>query len=326
VRVTAEDVLGGGEAHGAAPLQSGLAAHFGRPTSGGREGWKAELSLEFEERQGRTVIARQLHRGPLRIQRPFYPERNGSCHVYVLHPPGGVVGGDELELAVRGAVGSRALLTTPGATKLYRSPGDAARIHQHFQVQERGVLEWFPHETIAFDGAQAELATHVSLAEGASYAGWEVVCLGRPAARERFLQGRLRFEQRIERGGKLQWLERTEFRGGDAMLQANWGMAGHVVLGTFVIAPAQAPESSWVEVLREALAPPGEGATAEAHERAPELGVESHFAVTQVSGVLVLRYLGDHAQQAVALFRRAWQMIRPRYAGVAAVAPRIWHT
>ncbi len=54
-------------------------------------GWKANLSLEFKATALRTVISKREHKGPLAIQRPFYPE-DDVCHVYLLHPPGGVVG------------------------------------------------------------------------------------------------------------------------------------------------------------------------------------------------------------------------------------------
>jgi urease accessory protein len=280
-------------------------------------GWRASLSLGFEPRHGRTVLAHQAHFGPLRVQRPFYPEPNGTCHVYVLHPPGGVVGGDELEVSVRGVADGRALLTTPGATKLYRSLGAEAVIRQSFELEGDFCLEWLPQETIAFAGAEARVATCVALSRGASYAGWEVVCLGRPAAGERFERGSLRLEHRIEREGKLQWIERAEYLGGDRVLDAPWGLAGHSVVGTFVIAPGVPPDESWVEAVR-ALS---------RSEAEPDVNPPSatNFAVTLVSSVVVLRYLGDHAREAASLFRRAWQVLRPRYASHA-VPPRIWNT
>lgn len=311
MRVTAED-------SGPAPVW--LARDAACFDTSARQGWKAQLDLGFAPRFGRTAIVSQSHVGPLRIQRPFFPESNGTCHVYVLHPPGGVVGGDELEVNLQSTAGARTLMTTPGATKLYRSLGPEAQVRQRFELEGDACLEWFPQETIAFEGAHASIETRVRLAPQATYAGWELVCLGRPAAGERFQRGSLRLEHRIERAGKLQWIERAEFRGGDAMLEAAWGMAGHAVIGTFVIAPAVAPDASWVHELRDALGEP-RGA-AEDDDPTPR---PSNFAVTLVLQTLVLRYLGDHAHQAASLFRRAWKVIRPRYAA-AAVAPRIWHT
>ena len=63
-------------------------------------GWQAAMDLHFNGSGARTVITRRRHVGPLRIQKPFYPG-DGACHVYLLHPPGGLVGGDVLDVTVR---------------------------------------------------------------------------------------------------------------------------------------------------------------------------------------------------------------------------------
>jgi urease accessory protein len=153
----------------------------------GAEDWHAQLRLELERRDGRTILARSTHEGPLRVQRPFYPEgKDGPCHIYVLHPPGGVVSGDRLLVDVRAGEGSEVLLTTPGATKLYRARGDDdATLVQRFTVAEGARVEWLPPETIAYDGTVARVSTEVELAETSSYVGWEILCLGRPAAHAR---------------------------------------------------------------------------------------------------------------------------------------------
>ncbi len=276
-----------------------------------RGGWDASLKLSLERRGERTVIARQSHRGPLRIQRPFYPESNGTCHVYVLHPPGGVVGGDILATEVEGSGPGAGLLTTPGAAKLYRSDERWAEIGQSFDVRDAFCLEWFPQETIAFNGCYGNLRTRAKLSRDASYAAWDIVCLGRPACGERFTRGALRFEHSIERAGKLQWMERAVYRAGDRIFDAPWGLAGHAVLGTFVVAAAFEATEDWVHGVRQVFA---------------DLEEDPRISATLVSQVLVVRYLGDHAHEATSLFRRAWAYLRPLYMGQSAVAPRIWQT
>ncbi|MGB5651682.1 MAG: urease accessory protein UreD, partial [Sedimenticolaceae bacterium] len=84
------------------------------------------MRLGFRAGPDSTVLAERQRHGPLAVQRPFYPE-GGVCHVYLLHPPGGVVGGDVLGIDVKLAQGAQALITTPGATKFYRSAGALAR-------------------------------------------------------------------------------------------------------------------------------------------------------------------------------------------------------
>lgn len=257
---------------------------------------------------------RSAHLGPLRVQRPFYPEGDHeACHVYVLHPPGGVVSGDQLTTELALGEHTRALLTAPGASKLYRArqAADAtpmsADIQQHFRVGEQATLEWLPHETIAFDGARAAVVTRVELAASATYAGWELWCLGRPACGERFTHGELKSELSVRREGKLCYLERGLFRGGDPLLDARWGLAGMPVWGSFLVASPHVSET-WVSALRDAL------------DEAP------YWAATLVSRVLLVRYLGNSTREARRLFESAFHVLRPLYAGRPAVHPRIWST
>lgn len=248
------------------------------------------------------------------MQRPFHPEGpQGACHVYVLHPPGGIVGGDCLTLDVEVHADAQALLTTPGASKLYRARAHTeALLAQRFEVARGGVLEWLPQETIVFDGAMTQAATEVSLAAEAHYAGWEIVCLGRPASAERFLRGELRSGLSIRRADRLIYLERGLYRGGDPSLAAPWGLGGSPVVGTFVVASPLAT-TAWVSEVREAVSEllhPSDG----------------RAAATLVSGVLVVRYLGGSTRVARRLFERAFGVLRPLYAGQPAVLPRIWST
>jgi urease accessory protein len=278
-------------------------AHFGQA-----DGWRASLELSFDRRADKTVLARSRHFGPLRVQRPFYPERNGTCHVYVLHPPGGVASGDQLRVELALEADACALLTTPGATKLYRSRGAEAHIVQRMSLAEGACLEWLPQETIVFDGAEASLETQIDLAPGAVYAGWEIVCLGRPACGESFERGRLRSALRLRRGGRLRYAERGDYLGGGPVLSQPWGLGGAPVFGLFVLADERADES-WVERVREQVQCQA-----------------GNFAVTLMSGLLLGRYLGSSTLDARASFESMFGVLRPLYTSGTAITPRIWRT
>ena len=148
--------------------------------------WKADLSLGFRYENDRTVLAEKCFSGPLVVQKPLYPEGDDVCHAIVVHPPAGIVGGDQLSVRVRAAPQSAVLMTTPGAGKWYRSAGPWASQKLCFDVG--GSLEWLPQETIVFDGALADIACEVNLGADASYIGWEILCLGRAGSGERFSQ------------------------------------------------------------------------------------------------------------------------------------------
>lgn len=272
-------------------------------------GWAATLELEFERRGERTVLARRSHRGPLAIQRTFHPEADGTCHAYVLHPPGGLVSGDQLVLDARLDAGARALLTTPAATKLYRSAGATVKQTQRFRVAAGARLEWLPEATIAYRGAHAALATRVELEPGAAFVGVELLCLGRPANAERFGAGSVMQRLEIFRGASPLLIERARHAGGSHALEAALGLAGAPVVGTLVCVGEHAAAELCAE-LRDAL-----------FEHAP-----GESAATALASALVCRYRGASIERAQRAFRAAWALLRRACFASPAVAPRIWAT
>jgi urease accessory protein len=268
--------------------------------------WKAELHLEFERREGRTVLAKRWHDGPLIVQKPLYPEGDAVCHAIVVHPPAGIAGGDELEFSARASEGAAALLTTPGAGKWYRSGGAWARQRLAFDARDGACIEWLPQETIVYDGALADIRTEVRLAGSACFIGWEIVCFGRTGSGERFERGECRLETALRRDGKLLRLERGRIDGGGALLDSPAGMAGEPVCGTLLASAAG---------LEDLLAP--------CREAQPESGAG---AATLLPGVMVARYLGSSSESAKRYFAHLWRILRPAIAGIEAHEPRIWKT
>ena len=272
-----------------------------------RAGWHAHLTLGFAKADSRTRLVRRAHEGPLVVQKPLYPEGDDVCQCIVVHPPGGIAGGDDIELRVDVDTGAHAQLTTPGATRWYRNVGAPAAQRIAFQVEHGAVLEWLPQGTIVFDGAHATSDIRVELAGNASYIGWDVVCLGRTASSEQFTQGRWRQRCDIERDGALIWSERMVLDGNSPWLMSPAGLNGAPVFGTFV-AMSSAFGDSILKACR-ALAPS-----------------EGDGAVTRLPGTLVARYRGASSEAAHAYFSAVWSVVRPRVAGRDAVEPRIWQT
>lgn len=271
-------------------------------------GWQAELELRFARRGDATVLAARRHLGPLAVQRPLYPEGEAVCHAIVLHPPAGVAGGDELAIDVRVERHARALLTTPGAGKWYRSDGRLATQRLSFVVEAGGALEWLPQETIVFDAARAHMGTEVDLGADAVFVGWEIVCLGRSAAGERFRRGCLRLATRIRRGGRLLWHEQGRLEGGSPWLDSPAGFAGCSVSATLLAAGAAA-DAGLLAACREL------GSTADAR-----------WGVSALPELLVARWLGHSGEAARDYLTRIWQRVRPALLGREAQTPRIWST
>jgi len=271
-------------------------------------GWCASLALGFAREGGRTVLRERRHVGPLRVQRPFYPEGPAACHVYVLHPPGGVVGGDRLEIAGTVDVGASALLTTPAAGKFYMSAGPVAVQNLRWSVRDGATLEWLPQENIIYDGANATLSVHVDVAPNACFLGWEVLCLGRPASGHGFMDGSLRTRMEIWREGMPLYIERSHFDAPGEMLGARWGLAQRCVTGTLLCTGHYTRE---LDTLRQ---------------QASATVTEGWVAMTQLPEVLVCRYLGASTEEARSCFWQLWERLRPLALGRAPCRPRIWDT
>ena len=268
--------------------------------------WRAQLALEYERRDARTVLATRRHDGPLVVQKSLYPEGDAVCHNIIVHPPAGIVGGDSLEINARVGAQAHALLTTPGAAKWYRSAGAWAQQKNVFVLEKDACLEWLPQETIVFDGALARLHTEVSLDAGARYIGWEVLCLGRGSG-ERFERGQCQSSVMVSRGGKPSWMERGGLAAGGLLMHSPAGLNGKTVCGTLT-AVAENMDALDLNACRAVTAKKG-GA-----------------AVTLLPGVMVARYLGDSSEAAKQYFVALWQIVRTVVAGRAAIEPRIWRT
>ncbi|WP_170942902.1 urease accessory protein UreD [Candidatus Dactylopiibacterium carminicum] len=216
--------------------------------------WRAHLDLLIEARAQRSVLARNRHEGPLRVQKALYPEGEGVCQVLVLHPPAGIAGGDQLRIEVEVTAGAHAQLTTPGAGKWYKARGAEQALATQavdLRVAPGAVLEWLPQEVIVFDRANALATTTVTLAPGARAIGWDILCLGRQASGEQFAQGcyRQRFRLQDEAGRPL-WQEAMQLGGGDAAMSSAVALEGHTVFGSLWIA-GTAPDAELVGKLRE---------------------------------------------------------------------------
>ena len=266
--------------------------------------WQASLRLGFR-RDGAVIrLAQREHSGPLRVQKALYPEDPAICHAIVVHPPGGVVGGDRLAIAAHVGDNAHAFLTTPGAAKWYRANGKVAQQHVTLDVAAGGSLEWLPQETIFFNDAHVGLEHHVTLAPDAAYLGCEILCLGRRAAGETFAAGRIGQRTSIRRGGRLLWWEQGALT--PALRDSPVGMAGASVCATLLACGPQVPP----DVLQAVRA----------------LADVPHFGATRMKHVFVVRWLGDDSEAARDIMLAAWRLLRPAVLGRAPTDPRSWRT
>lgn len=269
--------------------------------------WHAGLELAYGRFGDCTRPTTRRHFGPLRVQKHLYPEGSEVCQHIIVHPPGGIAGGDRLDIAANVGAHAWAQLTSPGAAKWYRAGGPA---HQHLQlnVADGATLEWLPQETIVFSAAQAELSTQIELSGSARLLYWDIVALGRPACGERFERGHFQQRLDIRRDGALLWHERQRIVGGDGLLDSPVGLAGRTVFGTLLIT-GEIPDTL-LESCRELN----------------QYSATVRGDLSQLPGLVVARCLADEALHARGWMIELWKRLRPALLGREAVAPRIWST
>lgn len=270
------------------------------------KGWQACLNLGFEKQSVKTVLCSREQLGPLTVQRPFYPEGD-VCHLYLLHPPGGVVGGDELRINVEVKEKGNALITTPGATKFYLNSGKLAKQIQTLVVKKNSSLEWFPQENIFFNDTHSQLMTRIELENDAQFMGWEINCYGRPASNELFEKGHVGTNLEILREGEFLLLDKLTINDSDA-IQSPACLNGNACFGTFI--SAQATNES-LDKAREAI---------------KGVAKDVQIGITLLDDILIARCLGQFSEKVMSALKLIWMALRPDILGRSACHPRIWST
>lgn len=278
------------------------------PTPTPSFGWQGQLHLVYADRAGTTVPIWSEATAPLKLQKPLYPDSARTCHSVLVHTAGGMVGGDQLDLQVQLQPQTQVLITTAAANKIYRSSGALTQQTTTLCLEAESCLEWFPQETIVFNGAQYRQTTRIELAPGATWVGWDITRFGRSARGEQFLEGQWRSQLEIwSPQGQPLWIDRQYLDGGSPVLQSQHGLAGYPVIASFVLIGMTVPPA-WIEELRDRT-----------------LGLtQGELGLTRLPSGLVCRYRGSSSQEARRSLIKIWQYLRSHYGSGSTQIPRVW--
>lgn len=273
-------------------------------------GWLAQLNIEYTRHENRTV-ANFEHQGPLRLLKSLYPEGETICHNVLIHPPSGLVGGDTLDIQIHLRAQTHALLTTPGASRFYRSEQGIATQRVHARLADGARLEWLPLETLAYNGCDGLNQVLFELAPNSELLAWDITALGLPHANLPFETGQLWQHMEIPRV----WLERGLLNAADKrLMDGPLGLGGMRCMATLVWACGE-------NIKRDRK----DQALTIAQDLLKDLPADVYAGVTAPHGqVLVVRVIAPVVEPAQIVMRSVWSAWRQALWKVGGTLPRIW--
>jgi urease accessory protein len=289
------------------------------------QGWLASLELEFALRGNKTVLIGSKRQGPLAIQRAFYPDFSGCPHVYLLHPPAGIVSGDALNIATHLHPNSHALMTTPGAARFYRARAGTLLQTQTvtFNIGDNASLEYLPMETLIYNKANAVNCLEVHIEGTGQYIGWEIACLGLPNIDQNFVSGNFNQLITLYHNKKCIFYDRMSIKAGGAMMEQKAALGCNHVVGNMVLFDGSANAKQSQLGLKTSFVA---HIIAQCREVIVAMEIHALAAVSELQNVIIVRYLGNCSEQCRQVFSAIWQKVRPAILNIQGIAPRIWFT
>lgn len=287
-----------------------------------KRAWKASLALQLSMTSVGCQLTASKRNGPLSVQKAFYPEGYDCAHIYLLHPPAGIVSGDELSVDITLDENAHSLITTPGANRFYQARQDSAigiaeqKQHCKIKIAAQAKCENFPLETIVYEGAVGFNTVDVYLAENSVYLGWDITCLGLPKSNTVNKNSFYSQLNRVYCHETLLFHDRIDITPDNQIQQHVIGLNQHHVFGTFL---AYSATTQVNDQQRQAL-------IVQMRETIAAQEAQQKISVTELRQLMVIRYLGDNAQECKALFIQLWQLLRPHYLEKTAKVPRVWYT
>lgn len=277
-----------------------------------------QLQLGIEQRGQRAIARQQYFQGALRVLRPHYLDDTGQVTYTIVNPGGGYLGGDAYIIDVDVAAETSLLLTTQSATKVYKTPEQAAYQHTTFRLGAGAVLEYAPDQLIAYRDAHYIQDTVVEMDPTASFISTEIITPGWSPDGTLFRYDRIHLRQEVRMNGRPVVVDNLIVRPDDetapvgSMLQ----MDGRTHVGSLLAVDARIDEEL-VDELRETsqaalehTGPLTGAAMSETTDLPAQLGI------TLVEGPgLAVRVLGTSTEQIAAALDAVVNELRARWRG-----------
>ncbi|WP_373478651.1 urease accessory protein UreD [Geminocystis sp.] len=270
--------------------------------------WHGKIDLVYSHNNGKTEIKSAFCQAPLKIQRAFYPEGNSICYSVILHTAGGIVGGDILTQNIYLSPNSHVLITTPSATKIYRSEKKKATQEILIKLENNSYLEYLPQEIIVFNKSQFQQKLRVELGNNATWLGWEIIRFGRSARGETFTDGQWLNYTEVWQENKPLWIDRQSFSGDSQLFSAVNGLADKPVIGSLIFISSN-PVEDFLPFIKELINSKFNQIT---------------LGVTTLQQGILCRYHGNSVSEAKNCLITIWQLLRKKQGFNSLIKPRVW--
>jgi urease accessory protein len=277
---------------------------------------QASLRLDFQQDKlaGGTVLAASRQEPPLKVVRAFALE-DGAALVHLHNVSGGVLGGDQLGLAVSVGAEACAQITTTGATRIYRPRREARAAMQSNEVTvgENALLECLPDALIPFAGARFSQRTTIRLARGAGLFWWEIVAPGREARGEVFEYESVELKTDLLAMGRPIAVERVRLAPKNYRLGSLARLGKYRTWATFYICRVCLEPGAWLDAERDLR---------EIAERLSRRGETLWSVSILLAHGLVVRCVASRGRDVLPGLHTIWSAAKQRLYGRAAVPPR----
>jgi urease accessory protein len=175
------------------------------PDRVGRDGF---LRLRFARSGESTILAQSRFSLPLQALTPL-TLADGASYLMLLNPTGGVLGGDHLITEIVQEAGTHVCLTTPSATRIYRTAEKPAILETAIHLDEGATLEYFPDHVIPHAGAALRQSLRVEMARGCRAILLDSMASGRVAHGERWSFTEMDSRTEVHLCGRPAYINRT---------------------------------------------------------------------------------------------------------------------
>jgi urease accessory protein len=270
--------------------------------------WHGKINLIYKNNNNKTELSSSFSQSPFKIQQSFYPEGNTICHNVILHTAGGMVGGDRLSQNIHLNENAQSLITTPAASKIYRSNGKIALQNINITLENDSILEYLPQEMIIFDGAKYNQHNIINLQDNSKVFLWDIVRFGRTARGEIFKEGNWQSKLEILHQEKPLYIDNIYLEGEQNLFNNLSGLNGNPILGTLIYV-GEIINSETLNDIRQLC------------QNSLSNG---ESGVTELIKGISCRYLGNSTMEVKNLFFQIWQLLRLQYLGKNALKLRVW--